>query len=960
MFIKLLRFLIFIVIFYCNSDCSLFAQQFKLPETITDKDYISNAVIFRVKPEYRSLCTEQGVSIPALTKIFDLINAQTVWKKFPGKKSPETDLNKYGEKMEDLSLIYELKYSNTIKIQDAANYLLSSGVLIYAEPHYLPQLLYVPNDPAADTSNTATFKQCALKQVKAYQAWEIQEGDTNIVVGISDTGTEVFHPDLLPNNKINYYDPINGIDDDNDGFTDNYYGWDLGENDNNPQYNTIGHGVFVSGITAGVVNNSIGIAGIGFKSKYLPVKIDNATGSLVMAYESIIYAVDHGACVVNCSWGGYSGAGQFGQNVVNYATNNMDALVVAAAGNSDNDYLIYPASYNYVLSVANVDCSDIKAPTSSYGSRIDLSAPGLSVYSTWVNGGYTFSTGTSFSAPLVAGAAAILKAHFPLYSAIQIAQQLKSTTDYIDAIPANLSYAGQLGTGRLNLYRALTESGIPSVVMLTKVVGDNNDGTFTGHDTLRIWGTYKNFLAPTSAGFKATLTSTSPYVQVLNNSTTLGIIPMLGTKDNSIDKYTVKILPSIPVGYSIDFKLKYEDVSLGYVAYDYFSVIANIDYINIDTNKVASTVTSKGRIGYNQVNYQQGLGFTYNNGASLVSTGGFLIGSSTGMVSDNIYGSTSGNYDDDFKLQKVVRKIIPPVISDFETTCMFNDSLAGSTKMGLSIRHNAFAWDSAGAENFIIHEFIIKNNSTTTYPMLYCGIYMDWDISTDDGLSDRANYDATNKMGYVFSSLGGVHAGIKLLSPGTVHHYAFDNDGGYNGSSSSIKIIDGFTGFEKYNALKTANRNLAGVNNNGNDVSDLMSTGPFSLIPGDSATVAFALLAGDNLTSIQGSAEVADELYNHTSSVNEMITDKNPLLLEVTPNPVSDRCKITFNIPESGNVSITIIDSKGKEVLFLLNAITGIGYHQLTPEISSLGAGMYQVCLSYKSKVYSRYITIVK
>ena len=101
-----------------------------------------------------------------------------------------------------------------------------------------------------------------------------------------------------------------------------------------------------------------------------------------MAYEGIVYAAEHGCSIINCSWGGWSSAGPYGQDIVNYATNNMNSLVVAACGNANNDYSCYPASYDNVLSVAATDIYDHKwiDPTgtgSSYGIYVDISAPGI-------------------------------------------------------------------------------------------------------------------------------------------------------------------------------------------------------------------------------------------------------------------------------------------------------------------------------------------------------------------------------------------------------------------------------------------------------------------------------------------------------------------------------------------------------------------------------------------------------
>ena len=168
------------------------------------------------------------------------------------------------------------------------------------------------------------------------------------MIGIIDTGTDPDHPDLAANLKHNYADPINGLDDDGDGYVDNFNGWDLGESDNDATVNANTHGSHVSGCAAAVTDNGVGVASPGFNCKFLPVKISNAGGTLTMGYEGIVYAADHGCNVINCSWGG-GGGGALGQNAIDYATINKDALVVCAAGNNSSNQTFYPAAYNYVF-----------------------------------------------------------------------------------------------------------------------------------------------------------------------------------------------------------------------------------------------------------------------------------------------------------------------------------------------------------------------------------------------------------------------------------------------------------------------------------------------------------------------------------------------------------------------------------------------------------------------------------
>ena len=150
--------------------------------------------------------------------------------------------------MVDLSLIYQVQYTSDQPIEKVINSLLKSGVLEYAEPKYLPKPVFTPNDPSIGL-------QYHLNKIQAYAAWDIEQGDTNVVIGITDTGTDLDHPDLEPNLKYNYADPIDGIDNDADGYTDNFMGWDLGENDNNPSVGASNHGSHVSGCAVSTTNN---------------------------------------------------------------------------------------------------------------------------------------------------------------------------------------------------------------------------------------------------------------------------------------------------------------------------------------------------------------------------------------------------------------------------------------------------------------------------------------------------------------------------------------------------------------------------------------------------------------------------------------------------------------------------------------------------------------------------------
>jgi len=215
--------------------------------------------------------------------------------------------------------------------------LLATEAVEYVEPLYIRLPQYAPNDPLADSTLTSlTASQYYLKQISAYRAWDVARGDSSIVIGITDGGTRLTHEDLRSQIKHNYADPINGRDDDGDGYVDNFTGWDLANGDNDPGYDiAIVHGTLVAGVAAARPDNGVGIAGAGNQCRFMPLNIYPNTSTGVFAgIEAVVYAADHGCQVINMSWGAAGGYSRLEQDAMTYAAVNRDAVLVAAAGNS--------------------------------------------------------------------------------------------------------------------------------------------------------------------------------------------------------------------------------------------------------------------------------------------------------------------------------------------------------------------------------------------------------------------------------------------------------------------------------------------------------------------------------------------------------------------------------------------------------------------------------------------------
>jgi len=234
--------------------------------------------------------------------------------------------------------------------------------------------------------------------ISALEAWDIETGNQDIVIAVIDSGVAYDHPDLINNIWTNKNEiDGNNVDDDGNGYVDDIHGWDFVNNDNKPLDYSVdlygdGHGTHVAGIIAGQGNNGIGVSGVMWKASIMPLQIfdifqissfDAAVIQLISIIEAIAYAVDNGAKIINCSFGG-SGYSSFMFDVINYANQN-GVLVVTAAGNdsSDNDISpFYPANYELpnILSVAATNELDQLAAYSNFGDqKVHVAAPGGSI-----------------------------------------------------------------------------------------------------------------------------------------------------------------------------------------------------------------------------------------------------------------------------------------------------------------------------------------------------------------------------------------------------------------------------------------------------------------------------------------------------------------------------------------------------------------------------------------------------
>lgn len=330
-----------------------------------------------------------------------------------------------GRVIKKLNSIY-IFHSEAMETPDMLKYFNQRTNIEYAEPNYIliQNELNVPNDVLYLENY-----QWNLPLIGTEQGWKITRGVEDVTIAVIDTGVDLEHPDL----KNRIMKGINVLDE------------AAGPNDDN------GHGTHVAGIIASETNNHEGGAGMTWFNKIMPVKAMGAEGygTTFDIAKGIIWAVDHGADIINMSLGNYQPSRVL-EEAVKYAY-EKDVVMVSAAGNDGSDQPTFPSSYPEVLSVAAVDYDGKRASFSNFGDYIDISAPGVYIPSTYFKGEYAALSGTSMAAPHVAGLAALLKSANPDLSNKQIMDIIQTTAVDLGAQGKDTDY----GNGLIDVNSAL-------------------------------------------------------------------------------------------------------------------------------------------------------------------------------------------------------------------------------------------------------------------------------------------------------------------------------------------------------------------------------------------------------------------------------------------------------------------------------------------------------------------------
>jgi len=411
----------------------------------------------------------------------------------------------------DLSRYHKIKFNPNISLDEVMEAYRGNPYVESVEPIGIHRVYATPND--GNFPEQWHLNQASDHDIDAPEAWDIETGSDNIIVAILDSGVRYFHKDLGGSNA-SYSNPggadgnmwINwaekngssGVDDDGNGFVDDWIGWDFvdggsncwsGEDcydqDNDPRdFN--GHGTHCAGNVGAINNNGYGTCApsggwgngtlqptgngvsvmacrIGWSGRYYFYEVGYVRMDFIA--EALYYAADNGADIASCSWGSSNTGGLAA--AVNYFVAS-GGLIFKAAGNDGSQTADYMCSRSDVISVAATDSTDNGADFTTYGTWVDICAPGTGILSCYHDHNDPQSDyvaamdGTSMSTPLAASVAALIWSQNQSWTANQVEEQLYASAENIDAYLSS-KYIGKMGAGRINAYEAVNTGTPPPV-----------------------------------------------------------------------------------------------------------------------------------------------------------------------------------------------------------------------------------------------------------------------------------------------------------------------------------------------------------------------------------------------------------------------------------------------------------------------------------------------------------------
>ncbi len=763
--------------------------------------------------------------------------------------------------------------ANAMRVRATRDFILSLadrneiGAIVEDLP---PQSLYIPNIPEDATSVAGTTS--ALRVVGADDMWQLGYTGAGRLVASFDSGVDGSHPALASSwrglthsSAESWFDPV---------YEETLPHWES-------SLSSGSHGTNTLGIIVGKNDATGDTTGVAFGAQWIHAMVVDVPGANIL--EAFQWAADpdgNPATVadvpdaINNSWG-YTPASLGCADYFYAAIDNVEALgavVVFAAGNEGpgSSTLRNPANrastpFNS-FSVGGTDTlgtsiwsGSSRGPSTCNGTSIkpEICAPGLQVRST--NAGsatYGLHTGTSFAAPFVTGAVALLREYNPNATVDEIkAALINSATDR-----GSVGDDNTFGHGLLNIPGALAL--MPPLSDINIIVADVLPDSAIEGSVVNAVVELRN-LGLGTLGVTGQLSSADAGLSIVDGFASFGDLAGGASGDNSSNPFVLQIAPGIPDGTILQCELSIEAGAGSYTAQRKFAIrigdrLFKASYTH-DGDSCKFTISNYASYGLatGSALEKQGVGFTYPaSGTNNLFQCGLLLGISSTAVADGITNQAL-TVERDFQVAPGgnLITVAPGVAGDVETISRFNDQ-GRFMPIGLEIQQRTIEFNGAVDGNFVIMQYVIQNTSDSTLANLHVGIYCDWDFAWGSGSRDVVNFSRPENLGYMRDNSNPIYRGTSVVSAqGATEFRAINN---------SAAVYDGITESEKFTFLTAGLVDTASTSVQ--DHSYMISVGPISLAPQQQDTVAFAMLGASSLTRLREAASRAGEMYTAASS----------------------------------------------------------------------------------------------
>jgi hypothetical protein len=583
---------------------------------------------------------------------------------------------------------------------------------------------------------------------------------------------------------------------------------------------------------------------------------------------------------------------------------------------------------------------DQKRFSSSYGTWVDLSAPGSDMWSTVDSGpgtDYAQLTGTSMASPFAAGAACLVMALHPTWTGAEVGEQLRATCDNVDAANDG-SVWDRLGKGRLNALRAVTENP-PSIRITNATFADaDGNGQLNRGETVTVSLTLHDYRAATG-DLSLTLTPSTSDAVIVDGSETIGAVAQGGTVVRPA-AFTFTVSSTAAIGAQLELRVNM--TATGYSDFQWLVVPIEPLYETHDVNKLHASLAATGSVGWigfpGVPGGPKGRGLQYDGSPDVLFEGGLLIGTDATHLADAVRipsGSGSGTLEhQDFApgTQPPPIRRTPGLVSAQETRMSFVD-VGAPAPLGVRVTAESRAYTSPTQDDFLFLGYRVTNTTGATKTGMRVGLFFDWDIDSEHYATNRADWDPVRGLGYAWDTTDPSlpYMGIMVLKGGTQTIYAAFAPGG-------------FTDALKWEAMTGGQTTSTGPG----DVANMLSTGPFTVAPGDSVAVWFALLGGHTLAELQANADQARTLWNSIVAVGGEEGGPGIALARaaLAPNPFTGGTRLAWRAARAATYAASVYDTRGRRVRSLGERAFAVGPASLEwdgrdDRGQKVGAGVY-------------------